>query len=69
MGTVVHQGSGRAVVVTTGSSGAFLALFLAAFDAGDTVAMARPGYPAYRNTLQAMGCRVLELDCGPQSRY
>lgn len=57
------------VVVTTGSSGAFLALFLAAFDAGDTVAMARPGYPAYRNTLQAMGCRVLELDCGPQSRY
>ncbi|MGD7707176.1 pyridoxal phosphate-dependent aminotransferase [Microlunatus sp. Y2014] len=57
------------VVVTTGSSGGFSALFLAAFDAGDTVAMARPGYPAYRNTLQAMGCEVIELDCGPEVRH
>ncbi|MCE0487495.1 aminotransferase class I/II-fold pyridoxal phosphate-dependent enzyme [Ornithinimicrobium sediminis] len=57
------------VVVTTGSSGAFSTLFLAAFDVGDTVAMTRPGYPAYRNTLTALGCRVLELDCGPQTRY
>ncbi|WP_153398333.1 aminotransferase class I/II-fold pyridoxal phosphate-dependent enzyme [Ornithinicoccus halotolerans] len=57
------------VVVTTGSSGAFALLFLAAFEAGDTVAMARPGYPAYRNTLAALGCRVLELDCGAESRY
>ena len=57
------------VVVTTGSSGAFSTLFLAAFDVGDTVAMTRPGYPAYRNTLSALGCRVLELDCGPQTRY
>src|SRR5690606_28045529 len=38
-------------------------------DVGDTVAMTRPGYPAYRNTLQALGCRVLELDCGPDTRY
>lgn len=34
------------VVVTTGSSGAFTLLFLAAFDVGDTVVVARPGYPA-----------------------
>lgn len=57
------------VVITTGSSGAFTLIFLAAFDAGDTVAMARPGYPAYRNTLSALGCRVLELDCGPETRF
>ena len=57
------------VFVTTGSSGGFLAAFLAAFDVGDTVAMARPGYPAYRNTLQSIGCRVLELPCGPQTRF
>lgn len=57
------------VVITTGSSGGFTALFLAAFDAGDVVAMARPGYPAYRNTLSALGCRVAELNCGPQERY
>lgn len=57
------------VVVTTGSSGAFTLLFLAAFDLGDTVVVARPGYPAYRNTLTALGCRVIELDCGPATRY
>jgi len=57
------------VVVTTGSSGGFTALFLAAFDPGDTVAMTRPGYPAYRNTLQALGCRVLELDCADDTRF
>ncbi|RIK15376.1 MAG: aspartate aminotransferase [Acidobacteria bacterium] len=57
------------VVTFPGSSGAFTTLFLAAFDPGDTVAMTRPGYPAYRNSLQALGCEVLELDCGPQTRY
>ncbi|UGT39957.1 pyridoxal phosphate-dependent aminotransferase [Nocardia yamanashiensis] len=56
-------------VVTTGSSGAFTLLFLAAFDAGDTVVVARPGYPAYRNTLTALGCEVVELDCGPETRF
>ncbi|NQE66321.1 Bifunctional aspartate aminotransferase and glutamate/aspartate-prephenate aminotransferase [Nocardia gamkensis] len=57
------------VVVTTGSSGAFSLIFLAAFDPGDTIVVARPGYPAYRNTLAALGCRVLELDCGAQTRF
>ncbi len=57
------------VAVTTGSSGGFLYSFLAAFDAGDTVVMARPGYPAYRNMLTALGCDVLELPCGPETRF
>ncbi|MEV4129173.1 pyridoxal phosphate-dependent aminotransferase [Nocardia sp. NPDC049707] len=57
------------VVVTTGSSGAFTLIFLAAFDAGDTVVVARPGYPAYRNSLVALGCRVIELDCGAETRF
>ncbi|MEV6136089.1 pyridoxal phosphate-dependent aminotransferase [Nocardia sp. NPDC051990] len=57
------------VVVTTGSSGAFTLIFLAAFDAGDTVVVARPGYPAYRNSLAALGCRVIELDCGAETRF
>src|SRR4029453_8426101 len=56
-------------VMTTGSSGGFLLAFLAAFDAGDRVAMARPGYPCYRNILTALGCEVVELPCGPQTRY
>ncbi|MDO5712595.1 MAG: pyridoxal phosphate-dependent aminotransferase, partial [Micrococcales bacterium] len=57
------------VIVTTGSSGAFTLLFLAAFDVGDTVVMARPGYPGYRNTLAALGCEVVEIDCGAQTRF
>ncbi|MHA7134443.1 aminotransferase class I/II-fold pyridoxal phosphate-dependent enzyme [Oerskovia turbata] len=57
------------VAVTTGSSGGFVLAFLAAFDAGDRVALARPGYPAYRNILAALGCEVVELDCGPDTRY
>ncbi|MEV0676763.1 pyridoxal phosphate-dependent aminotransferase [Actinosynnema sp. NPDC050436] len=57
------------VVVTTGSSGAFLLAFLASFDAGARVALARPGYPAYRNILRALGCEVVELPCGPDTRF
>ena len=57
------------VVMTTGSSGAFLLAFLAAFDPGDRVALARPGYPAYRNILRALGCEVVELPCGPETRF
>ena len=57
------------VVVTTGSSGGFLLAFLAAFDAGDRVALARPGYPCYSNILAALGCEVVELPCGPRTRF
>ncbi len=57
------------VVVTTGSSGGFLLAFLAAFDAGDRVAIARPGYPCYRNVLTALGCEVVELPAGSESRF
>ena len=57
------------VVVTTGSSGGFLLAFLAAFEPGDRVVMARPGYPCYRNVLTALGCEVVEIDCGPDTRF
>ncbi|MET7990208.1 aminotransferase class I/II-fold pyridoxal phosphate-dependent enzyme [Amycolatopsis sp. NPDC005232] len=49
------------VVMTTGSSGGFLLSFLSAFDPGARVAMARPGYPAYRNLLKVLGCEVVEF--------
>ena len=57
------------VVVTTGSSGGFLLAFLASFEPGDRVAMARPGYPCYRNVLAALGCEVVEIPCGPETRF
>ncbi len=69
-----HRGNGldvsaEDVFVTTGSSGGFTALFLAAFNPGDTVVMASPGYPAYRNTLRTLGCEVVELDAGAEVRH
>ena len=55
--------------MTTGSSGGFLLAFLAAFEVGDRVAMARPGYPCYRNVLTALGVEVVEIPTGPQTRF
>ena len=57
------------VVVTTGSSGAFLLAFLAAFEPGDRVALAAPAYPAYRNILTALDLVPVELTAGPEHRY
>jgi len=57
------------VVITTGSSGGFLLAFLACFDVGDRVAIASPGYPCYRNILSALGCEVVEIPCGPETRF
>ena len=57
------------VVVTTGSSGAFLLAFLASFEVGDRVGVAAPGYPAYRNILKALGVEPVLLPVGPASRF
>jgi aspartate/methionine/tyrosine aminotransferase len=59
----------QAVAITTGASGAFVLLFLAAFDAGDRVAVARPGYPAYRNVLRTLGVDVVEVPVGPDTGF
>lgn len=50
------------VAVTTGSSAAFNLTFLAMFDVGDRVAIAAPGYPAYRNIMAALGIEVVEIE-------
>jgi aspartate/methionine/tyrosine aminotransferase len=57
------------IVVTTGSSGAFLLGFLAAFDAGDRIALASPGYPAYRNILLALDLVPVDVPTGPDEHF
>jgi aspartate/methionine/tyrosine aminotransferase len=57
------------IAVTTGSSGAFLLSFLAAFDPGDKVAILRPGYPCYRNILGALGIEAVDVPVGPETRF
>jgi aspartate/methionine/tyrosine aminotransferase len=65
-GLVVDPGR---IVVTTGSSGAFMLGFLAAFEPGDRVALAAPGYPAYRNILLALDLVPIDLPVGPETRF
>ena len=57
------------VVLTPGASGALVLAFTVLLDAGDRVAMGRPGYPAYRNVLRALGMQPLELPCGADTRF
>nr|WP_276118541.1 aminotransferase class I/II-fold pyridoxal phosphate-dependent enzyme [Pararhizobium qamdonense] len=59
----------RRVAVTTGSSAGFNLAFLALFDPGDCVAIARPGYPAYRNILSALGLTVVEVEADAESGF
>ena len=57
------------VVITTGSSGAFVLAFLALFDAGAEVALPAPGYPCYRHILTALGCRPVTIETTPAARW
>jgi aspartate/methionine/tyrosine aminotransferase len=57
------------VVVTTGSSAAFMLAFLAAFEPGDRVGLAVPGYPAYRNILTALGIEPVLIKVGENAHY
>ncbi len=57
------------IVVTTGSSGGFILAFLAAFEAGDRVAMALPGYPPYRHILTALGCEPVGIEIDASTRW
>jgi aspartate/methionine/tyrosine aminotransferase len=57
------------IVITTGSSGAFLLAFLSAFDVGDRVALAAPGYPAYRNILSALGVEPVVVETRLEDRF
>ena len=57
------------VVVTSGSSGAFVLAFLSLFGVGDKVALPAPGYPCYRHILTALGARSVNLETGPATRW
>ena len=57
------------ICVTTGSSAGFMLAFLTLFDAGDRVAIAAPGYPAYRNILKSLGLEVVEIETHEADRW
>ena len=57
------------IAVTFGASGAFPLAFLAAFDHGDTIALAAPYYPPYVNIATALGLKPLILPCGLETGF
>ena len=57
------------VIVTMGSSGGFILSFIAAFDAGDRIALVDPSYPAYRNMCEALGIEIVHITADLEHRY
>ena len=57
------------VVVTAGSSGAFVLAFTALFDAGERVGIGAPGYPSYRQILRALDLEPVDIPTQPGNRY
>jgi len=57
------------VILTCGASPAFVMALSCLFRPGARVALARPGYVAYRNTLRAMYLEPVEMECGPEERF
>lgn len=57
------------VIVTAGSSGAFLLAFTALFDAGERVALGDPGYPSYRQILRALSLDPVSIPTRPEDRF
>ena len=64
-----HDTDADRIVVTQGASGAFTLAFLACFEAGDRVAVTSPGYPCYRNTLEALDIEVIEIAVTPETGF
>jgi len=56
-------------ILTCGASPALVLALSTSFSAGDRVALVRPGYVAYRNTLRALHLEPIEIPCGPSERF
>ncbi len=57
------------VVVTSGSSGAFILAFTALFDTGARVGIGAPGYPSYRQILKALDLTPVDIPTQKAERY
>ena len=56
------------IIITPGSSGAFVLAFTALFDAGDRVAIGAPGYPSYRQIFKALNVEPVDLQTRAENR-
>lgn len=56
-------------ILTCGASPALVLALSAGFRPGARIALARPGYVAYRNVLKALNMVPVEIPCGPEVRF
>lgn len=57
------------ILLTPGASGALVLAIAVLFPHGARVALPRPGYPAHRNVLRALGLSVVDVECGEGTRF
>ncbi|MEY2944296.1 MAG: hypothetical protein RLY97_2310, partial [Pseudomonadota bacterium] len=57
------------VMLTCGASPALVLALNLCFEPNARIAMARPGYVAYRNVVTALHMQAVELDCGAAQAY
>lgn len=57
------------LLLTCGASPALVLALSSAFKPGDRIAMARPGYVAYRNVVKGLHMEAVEIACGPAEHY
>tara|TARA_Y100000590_G_scaffold360637_1_gene417002 strand:- start:2040 stop:3197 length:1158 start_codon:yes stop_codon:yes gene_type:complete len=57
------------IVITFGSSGAFILALLSAFDKGDTIGVTVPNYPAYKNMIKAFDLKLKPIICNSKNNF
>ena len=57
------------IIITTGSSGAFILSFASLFDVGDKVGIGSPGYPSYRQILKSQNLIPVDIQTEIQNKF
>lgn len=57
------------IIVTNGSSAGFVLSFLGGFAPGATIALTRPGYPAYLNIVNGLSLKAVEIALAPENHW
>ena len=57
------------ILITPGTSGAFMMLYFALIEAGESVLLPDPGYPCQRNFIRLAGGEPINAPVGPDSLY
>ncbi|MCX7858336.1 MAG: pyridoxal phosphate-dependent aminotransferase [Deltaproteobacteria bacterium] len=57
------------IIITSGTSGAFLLLFLCLLDQTKTLVFSDPGYPCYRNLAILCGSKILPIPVDEKTNY